>query len=98
MDESNPRRNADSSPAEPSLVMQRIALNRERIGGWTYLSVGVVGIILALIVVVSSGNLVMAFTLVIWIGLVGVGAWRLITYRRRRLRFEAENGVDAGRQ
>ncbi|WP_285117400.1 hypothetical protein [Leifsonia sp. fls2-241-R2A-40a] len=86
---------------QPSLTMQRIAIRRERIFGWLYVVIGVVGlaIAVALFLVSKTGDVALHVAqLILWAAFLATGIGRLIRARTHLRRFEAEHGVGAGEQ
>lgn len=79
----------------PSLMQQRMAIERIRTSAFIWLSFGGCWLIIALIQVAMSGALLY---LVLGAGWIVIGAIYLRRYRREIKAFTVENGVDAGRR
>jgi hypothetical protein len=82
----------------PSLIQQRIALDRERAIATLLIVAGGVSVILGILTVVTRPD-GLAWVTAVWpMLLLGFGLFRLWAYRQSRKAFEAEHGADAGRQ
>ncbi|TAJ47283.1 MAG: hypothetical protein EPO52_12335 [Herbiconiux sp.] len=83
-----------------SLIQQRIALGRRRTIGLVIVvaSAVLLGVEVALIVIDSSDSAFRWFTAVMMLVWLAVGISQVVVAERRRRRFEAERGRDAGKQ
>jgi|GEM_PF-2639647 len=88
----------DRSPAE-SLIQQRIRLGRERASGVIFVVLGALGVAASVGLIVVEPWRWSGWAMgVVWLVFVGMGAARLVAYRRRAAEFEATHGVGAGEQ
>jgi hypothetical protein len=84
---------------EPSLIQQRISIDRGRAVGVVMVVVfGLFAVAGVVLLVSDPGNAFRWSSEGLSVLLVVLGIGRLVRSNRRRARFEAEHGRDAGRQ
>ncbi|GAA1845763.1 hypothetical protein [Agromyces salentinus] len=88
----------DDQGAKPSLIMQRMAIERVRIFGIGLLGLSIVGTVFGVVQLIAGGGWIFVLQLVIGAVLIGFASWQLRTARQRLSEFEARNGRDAGKQ
>lgn len=90
----------EKSPVQPSLIQQRMRLDRERVWGlWTLCGGAVLGTLQVVnLRVADPASVWVWLALLGWTGIAAAGVFRFLKARRARARFEAEHGKDAGRQ
>ncbi len=90
------RRTADA--ATPSLVIQRLALERAGVVGVVVVVAAGIGLILSLLILVLGGSVWTWIAIVVFVALLIVGVRQRAVARAALTQFEAANGRDAGRQ
>ena len=88
----------DTAPPLPSLIQQRVALDRERAIGLWLTSASGIFLLLGLILLLTGPERVFWGSLLTPALLLAVGLFRLWAYRQSRSAFEAAHGRDAGTQ
>jgi hypothetical protein len=82
-----------------SLIQQRHAIDRKRVIGIAVTAIGGLGVLAGTFTLMGFPfRPINVWLLVIWVVYLATGIQSLIVARRRRIAFEAENGVDAGKQ
>jgi hypothetical protein len=82
-----------------SLIQQRIAIDRERVSGVLITAFSGAGIIVGLLLLLFQPFQPMTLiSLALWLTVCGKGIHTLMQARRRRIAFEAANGLEAGKQ
>jgi hypothetical protein len=82
----------------PSLIQQRMEIDRGRSNGWVTLWCGIVYLALSAFRLPSGVNLVFVVLALGAVVVIGMGVWSIRRARRTLAAFEAEHGTGAGKQ